>query len=483
MFKKLVSNLPFNPSLIDQVVFYMKRLHKDALARRVGFVLICLTMLVQMFAVISPPQPTLAQSANDIVLGGFSNRDDAANLCRNNTNSFGDILNQFDISCDNIAEAKDTTIDSGDYNGQLMTIGRLAYGKKGETPLSIKGKTYWARSLKNWDIGSSRHQAIEGTSKTGQKFYIVKSCGGITFVSTPPAPKPKCEWNQTLLATDPKCFEPCPINGKQDIDKNSLACFESCPVAGLANLAASDPDCYEPCQINGKQNLSRDSALCYEPCRYNSDIASDNPNCQPCERSYSSDNQVACLLLTKTVSNQTTKLEDANNSTARPGQVISYTLSAQNTGSEPVDSFIIQENISDALDYAALFDTGGGTLDNQGVLAWGAVAIKPGETITKVFSIKIKDPLPSTPRSSSDPNRFDLAISNVYGNSTVVKLPASSIKIVEAASLTLPSTGPGAGLLAGFITTAIIGYFFARSRLMAKELSIIQANNTVPGGM
>ena len=52
MFKKLISNLPFNPSLIGQVSFYAKRLRKEESIRRAGFGFMALAMFIQLFAVI-----------------------------------------------------------------------------------------------------------------------------------------------------------------------------------------------------------------------------------------------------------------------------------------------------------------------------------------------------------------------------------------------------------------------------------------------
>ena len=67
MFKKLLSNLPFNPSLIGQVSFYAKRMHQETAIRRVGLIFVLLAFFVQFFAVISPPEPSLAASGNDII--------------------------------------------------------------------------------------------------------------------------------------------------------------------------------------------------------------------------------------------------------------------------------------------------------------------------------------------------------------------------------------------------------------------------------
>ena len=62
MFKKLVANLPFNPSLITQVGFYSDRLRQEKGVRRMSFVFMALAMAVQSLAVISPPEKSLSSN-------------------------------------------------------------------------------------------------------------------------------------------------------------------------------------------------------------------------------------------------------------------------------------------------------------------------------------------------------------------------------------------------------------------------------------
>src|ERR1700741_997491 len=138
MFKKLLSNLAFNPSLIGQVSFYAKRLHRETAIRRAGFVMLSLTMLLQMFAVFSPPQASLqASPSTDLINGGFSTKAEAVSHCRNNTQDYKKILAYFGISCDNVSDATLTTIAPHDNNDKLYSMGRLSYGVPGEVPIRI----------------------------------------------------------------------------------------------------------------------------------------------------------------------------------------------------------------------------------------------------------------------------------------------------------------------------------------------------------
>jgi len=72
MFEKIISNLPYNPSLIKDLGFYAHRIRKEESLRRLGLLFIVLAFFVQFYAVISPPKPTLADSTNDMISGGFS---------------------------------------------------------------------------------------------------------------------------------------------------------------------------------------------------------------------------------------------------------------------------------------------------------------------------------------------------------------------------------------------------------------------------
>ena len=73
MFKKLLANLPFNPGLAEQLSFYTKRLNQETAVRRLGFAMVGLAFLVQLFAVMYPAQNSLASSPND-VLDGITNK-------------------------------------------------------------------------------------------------------------------------------------------------------------------------------------------------------------------------------------------------------------------------------------------------------------------------------------------------------------------------------------------------------------------------
>lgn len=188
----------------------------------------------------------------------------------------------------------------------------------------------------------------------------------------------------------------------------------------------------------------------------------------------------------KAVSNITQKITDANNTTAHAGDVLRYTLTIENTGNAPAKNFALSgeygESIADILEYADLTDKGDATFsDKTKVLSWSPVTIPAGGKIQKTFSVTIKNPIPATPVSASNPLSFDYVLHNKYGRDVNVNLPKPVNKVIEQTATSLPATGPGTGM---FITSAvfvIVGYFFYRSRLMAQELEIVHQEFSTGG--
>ncbi len=201
MFKKLLSNLPFNPSLIHQVAFYSKRLRQESSIRRLGFVFISLTMALQLFAAISPAEAgnSCDSAGNDIIHCGFSTREEALTHCQRNDQSFGTILSFYGGSCDAVAKAGTVYVKSTDKNRQLYSVGRRAYGKQGEFAMNVPGvgNLYW-RPLWTWDSGaSSTYKMLSIQAKDGAPIWIMFDCGNLVVQKgyqppqQPEAPKPK----------------------------------------------------------------------------------------------------------------------------------------------------------------------------------------------------------------------------------------------------------------------------------------------------
>ncbi len=568
MFEKLVAVLPYNPGLAHQLSFYAKRMREEAAIRRVGVMVIVLAFFIQFFAVLSPPQPTVAASSNDLINGGISSAADAKRNCQSNVQHYGDILNYYGISCADVGGASTVTLHSTDAGNQYFSMGHLPYGARnpnsgkvtGEVPINIPGAgRVYVRHLSSFDTGRySSYKALKfRSSVTGKLYYILYSCGNLVAIGIP-APVHICKYNSDLLASSPRCFAPCkynkdipadsskcyqpckydrsisssnsrcvaPCKYNKDVASNSPLCFAPCPIPGKGNLPQSSPKCFEPCPYNSQ--LSSNNAQCFPPCQYNKSISANSPECiapcqynnslpsnseqcfapcqynkhipssspecfqpcpynnaipssdsacKPCDKGISSQDTIACVEVHKTASNTTAGSSDANNTTANPGDVIVYSLFAQNTGKTTVKGFVFQENLSDVLDYADITDLHGGTIDTDHLVSWPGQDIPAGRTISEQITVKVKDPVPQTPVSASDPGHFDLIMTNVYGNTININLPGSPPKSVEAAAATLPNTGPGTSLFIAATIVMIAGYFYGRARLLAKE-SVLAIQDT-----
>jgi len=213
-------------------------------------------------------------------------------------------------------------------------------------------------------------------------------------------------------------------------------------------------------------------------CPYNPLLTAGDIECKPCEKSVSSTDRQACIEVRKTAVNNTQNLDDANNTTAQPGDVITYTLYAKNSSSADVTHYVFQENLNDVLDYADVTDLHGGTIDNNGVVSWQQREIKGNQTAQVQITVRVKNPIPQTPASTSDPSHFDLVMTNVYGNTVNIKLPGSPAKTIETVTTTsLPNTGPGTSLFIAASVVIVAAYFYSRARLLARESDIALHQN------
>ncbi len=475
MFKKLLSNLPYNPSLIGHVSFYAKRLHSEASIRRAGFVMLSLALLLQSFAVISPPEASLQASPNtDLINGGFRDKDEALKHCKKNTQDFKDILAYFGISCDNVSDASTTSIAPRDHSGDLYSMGRLSFGVDGEKSVKIPDvDRFYVRHF--WSLNhKSSYKALKVRNSEGKVFYILFDCGNLVSIDIPKPPPPKdvCP-NISGRQTDSEDCDVCPgLSGTQ----TSKSQCDVCP--DTPGKQTSRTKCDVCPNTPGTQTSSTQCDVCPEL----PGTQTSKSQCKSCQESETSSDLVACLDYRKAARNITQGIANANDTTAKPSDIIEYKLTTKNSGKIAIKGYQVTEALGDVLDYADVVDLHGGTMGAYQTATWPKTDIKAGQTITTLITVKVKATLPSTPASSSDPNHFDMIMTNVYGNAINIKLPPSVTKRIEIATTTLPNTGPGTSLMIGFSLAAVVGYFFARSRLLAKELDVVRTEFGNAGG-
>jgi len=64
MFRKIISNLPFSTALVEQLSDYAKKLKKEESIRKISLFFIVLSVIVQLFMIIRPPE---SANAGDII--------------------------------------------------------------------------------------------------------------------------------------------------------------------------------------------------------------------------------------------------------------------------------------------------------------------------------------------------------------------------------------------------------------------------------
>lgn len=212
-------------------------------------------------------------------------------------------------------------------------------------------------------------------------------------------------------------------------------------------------------------------------CEYNPEIASSNSQCKPCISSDTQTDILSCLTFSKSAADLTENIANANGITAQAGDIIGYTLTVKNNATATAQAFVIEENMSDVLDYASPENLNGGTInDSNDTLSWPPVDIPAGATVQKNFTVKIISPVSTALPSLSNPTYFNHTLTNTYGNTVIIQLPISIVQASAQVSQSLPNTGPGSSFIMGGVVMVFIGYLFARSRLLAKE-SVLIAND------
>ena len=522
MFRKIVSNLPYHPAVMDQLTFYMHRLRQEEVIRRAGFLLTALVLIVQVFAIISPSKPSLATSPNDIIYGARS-KEQILKAYRSNRDDLGRkdiqaIYDHYGIGADQIAAAKFQRI--GSQQRPYVSMGRsVSPGNDNFVPIqgAHNGGIY-ERSLKSWDIShhESWYNTITGMSKFGFRFWlIIDGCGNIIYeknelppsleiskkiVNNDRASSDKVHYliqfrnSGPGIAHNVSIKDVLPIEFKYSSHTSNLdlklSRNDQVLTWKISNNGSSLPVSQKWYFINlylEKRNPNVTKKICNTVSISAKDVAAKYSGGSDSER---------CVTLTvtptptptlpsnprvstdKSVSNITQHVDNANNTTAQAGDKLKYTIYIYNYGNAPAKNLSLSgeygESINDILEYSTLIDKGDGAFDNTTkTLSWSPITIPPGGVVQKAFIVQVKNPLPNTPISASDPLSYDFTMQNQYGRLITLHLNKPPTKVLEQSINTLPNTGPGSSLIITFIAITVIGYFFYRNKLMARELEIV----------
>lgn len=203
MFRKLVSNLPFSPSLITQLGFYSRRLKKEQFTRRVGLIVTVLAVIVQTMTFLAPAQSTLAASRNDIIYNG-NGKTKAGIIKAFNANQdqlgrkdIRKIFAHYDIKDPaQLQNSKVVTIKSTTANN-YWSIGRAPRGYGGEIAVQIPGgPVIYSRTLHGW-AANRNWPALEVNTPSGKR-WILLECGNIVTQQNTPQQPPDMTTTKTV---------------------------------------------------------------------------------------------------------------------------------------------------------------------------------------------------------------------------------------------------------------------------------------------
>jgi hypothetical protein len=520
MFRKIVSNLAFSPALVGQLGFYAKRLRKEEATRRVGLVFVVLALVVQSFAVFTPPQSANAADADNIIYSGIRDKADLLAIYDRGTDSAGrhdiqQIYSQFGVTRADLANTTLGTYNTNDFGGAINTLGRSNWGVSNRSPVAIAGTNttvYTGGFLDNYNHKQWPMKALIGKrASDGGWFAITLSCGNLVYI-TPPAPKPTpvaacsilkvASINRTTVRLDATATTGggATISGYTYVIKDSKGATivnNTTPTTSKSSSLqqAIDKDGSYNASVSVNTSIgsmtSPDCAKSFiispEPlCALTPTLVQSSPDCKPCLGSttlwYKDTTCKPSFEISKKVRNITQALADANNTTARPGDQLQYTLSVKNTGKDS-GSYAMTDNVADILQYADLVDAGDGRLVTESepnVLTPASVVwptfsdIKPGAIVERTLLVKVKLTIPATAVNTANQQSYNCTVTNTFGNTLNVGIQCPPEKAVEQIATELPHTGPTENLIFSGVVLAVVVYFYARSRQTSKEIRLIR---------
>ncbi len=193
MFRKLVGNLSFSPALVGQLGFYAKRLRKEEVTRRMGLIFTALALVVQSFALFSPPESANAASSDSIVYQSLANKAELLRVYDAGRDSAGhtdikQIYSHFGVTRQDIQNSSEGYVNTNDFGGKIKFTGRTNYGVSSRWAVKIPGtnSTIYTGA---WQDKPYKVKALVGKRAVdGKWFAIMLYCGNVLYVDMPPAP-------------------------------------------------------------------------------------------------------------------------------------------------------------------------------------------------------------------------------------------------------------------------------------------------------
>lgn len=543
MLNRIISSLPFNPSLLEDLSFYAKRLRKEQSIRRLGFVMIALTLLVQLLAAGVPPQKSLAESDNDIIRGGVQTRQDILNAWNNPNTHVADIYRKFGLAkqdIQNLPNKPNATIKSNGSN--FWSVGRnplsnYSYVDKQyfneEIAFKTAGPLVYMRPLRAWDTnGPTIYNAFRGkNTTTGENFWILTDCGNYVQNGPGQLPPPQLQIQKTIVGNN-STVKPGGIvkfrieyrNKREDslaenvklidnlqLDKFKIASPQNLQIDStgkmvqpLGNLRYTDNSILFDITVQVKDTLKNGVRIC-NSARLTAGNAqtvesAGPPNACITVQTASPSVTTASISpslpppkqngpdvppsLSKQVTNVTQNLSGkaALGSQVQSGDVLEYSLTTYNGRPADITGYAIRDFIGDVLDYAQIDRI---FLEQQG----GTYNNQTKEVVWSNQTLKagqdnirkFRVKIKNPIPGTNQPSKLSTNFDCKIANEYGNEISMTVQCPIIKSVTTLPNTGPGSAVLIIFGLTTLSGYFLARNGLVSKEIFIIRRNYTNSG--
>lgn len=512
MFKKIVSQLSFSPALVGQLGFYARRLRKEEATRRMGLIFVALALVVQSLVVFQAPEPSNAASSADFIPGGLGlgsarSLDKFLGPYDRNERHLQEVFNYFGITRQEI-----TATTFGHFSAGTK-IGFGYTNKPGASPVTITDANYkpvttvYGRKMTTWTSASSQVYGYVGHSSKIGWFAIMQSCGNLAVERIPPIPTPppapaKIVANKTAINTSQNNIDASKTTARaNDRITYTVTAQNTGGTAKAVDLKDNLRDVLSFSKLvdNGggtfdaeTMNLSWPSVTLNPGSKVthsytvqmNSSLVTTKTDCRMDNAFLGNDITIpvgcttppAKIELTKTALNISQGNIDATTATAQEKDRLTFTLTVSNTGGTAKE-FTFEDDLTDALEYAKLTDSGGGSYNKEThILSWPAITLKPGDQQVRTFSMQVLDTIPATPKGLSDPASYNCMIENTF-YTTSVSIPVDCVnppKVVERVVTELPKTGPGENILFAGIVLAVVVFFYLRARQLGTEVRLIR---------
>ena len=191
MFKRLVTNLSFSPSLIGHLSLYSNRLKREEATRRGGLIVTTLAVALQLFIMVSPSQSSSVSSPGDLMPGSLVSQTDLLRSYDDNNQITKSVMSLVGISRQDLTTLKQDRINSvdlgkADTSWHLWTRTPFLSASEGERRAEIDNQTVlYTRPLWRYDTGSwgakygTSYSVLRGVSEKAGPFAITQSGGNL----------------------------------------------------------------------------------------------------------------------------------------------------------------------------------------------------------------------------------------------------------------------------------------------------------------